>query len=169
MIFACQPLWCFPFFLLSQLSKQHVSMSHGKKTLKTAKIDFSGHWQGECNQQEVGELVIVQKSSNIILAYGGVKEKYLIDELNSISTSNNRSSELSSVSVFWNKENSALIFLHSLNFAKRDNSSSSAHFSKSSMQLEQSNLLIKTQYFSGFNTLDSIKQDTLNCVYQKKI
>jgi hypothetical protein len=168
MTLACKPLWSLPFAPLSQFSKRHASMSHEKKNIEEAKLDFSGLWEGECNQQRVDDLVIVQNPSSIKLAYGGIKEKYPIGELNLSSSSNKNSSESSSTTVFWNQECNALIFLHSLSFATRDSSSTSVHFSKSSMQLAQSILMIKTQYFRGSNTLSSIQQDTLNCIYHKK-
>lgn len=163
-----KPLWSFPFIQVSQLSQRTPSMMQEHKTAEKFILDFSGLWEGECNQQKVEDLAIVHKPSSITLSYGAIKEKYPIGELNLSSSSNKISSESSSVSVFWNQEFNALIFLHSLNFATRDSTSASVHFSKSSIQLDQNHLLINTQYFSGSNRLEHIQQDTINCIYHKK-
>lgn len=167
MLLVCKPLWSLPFAPLSQIKKHNLKFDEKINTEK-ATIDFSGHWQGECNQQKVEDLTIVQKPYSIALFYGSMKEKYQIGELNSTSSSNKATSESSSVAVFWSRESNALVFLHSLSFAARDSSSASVHFSKSSMQLAQNYLLIKTEYYSGANTLAAIQQDTLNCMYYKK-
>ena len=82
MIFFCKSLWSFPFLPLSQLTKKHDSMSHEKKINEEDRIDFSGHWKGECNHKRVEDLVSSQKQSSISLSYGGIKEKYPIGELN---------------------------------------------------------------------------------------
>jgi len=165
---ACLSFGSSPLFPLLRFNKQHALLSTDKKAMEEARPDFSGRWQGECNQQKVEDLVIVQKPTSITLAYGGIKETYSIAELSSTSSSNKCFSESSSVSVSWSQEHNALIFMHSLNFLTRESNSASTHFSKSSMQLEQSNLLINAQYFSSSNTLELIQQDALHCIYQKK-
>lgn len=168
MMLFCGPLWSLSLFSFPPFSKKQLSISSEKKMTGESLVDFSGYWQGECNGEKVEDLMILHKSSLISLTYGGIKEKYFIGELNTNSISNFKSAEFSSAMVSWNLERNALIFLHSLNFIAKESNANSMHFSKSSMQIEQGNLMITTQYFVGSNTTDPFEQEMINCIYHKK-
>ena len=153
--------WALPW-LPSPVSKK-VSKVY---TESASIVDFSGHWQGRCNNQPAADLSIKQQPDSIELSYGFMKEKYQIDAIKLDASSQKHQSDVSSHSVIWNSEKSALIFINTNQFLNSENHLN-AFFSKVSMTLNSGQLLISSEYFQSSNTIGVVEKEIISCVYSQ--
>ncbi|KTD78800.1 hypothetical protein [Legionella waltersii] len=132
-----------------------------------ALVNFSGDWTGQCDNTQAVDLSIKQDPNRIAISYGFMEEKYFIGEVQSSSSAQGPRSENSHVSVRWNPELSALIFIQSKLFSNEQGHLNS-FFSKVSMTLENDKLLVNGQYYYTNANVGPIQQDTINCLYIRK-
>jgi hypothetical protein len=160
--------WSLPWFQ-TPIAQRIDLVQTGKKTAvsNTRDINFSGDWQGQCNNQPVIDISIIHKPDSITLSYGFMEEIYPIGVLKSESKSSQQQSESGSSAATWSQDENALIFINNQQYINGEGHMS-VFFSKVAMSLEDDNLVINGDYFQSSNKLGDVIKDNLSCIYRRK-
>lgn len=157
--------WALPWFHQAEDFKYEAD-SHQLHAADNP-LNFSGIWTGQCDNQPAVDLTIKHENNQLLIAYGFMKERYILGEIKSGASSHVSAAENMNTVASWDSEHSALIFLNYNLFASPAGTLT-VFFSKVSMALQEEQLTVKGQYYQTDGRMSGFKQDTLSCIYHRK-
>lgn len=130
-------------------------------------VDFSGYWQGVCDQQPAEDLLISQQENRISLHYNSIEETYRFGEFSSQTSIEHGLSNIAYSMASWNETGDKLIFFNSSYYT---DTSEHLHFflSKVVLSITDNQLMILGKHIQTSNRMEGNKQEELRCYYHRK-
>ncbi|RUR19626.1 hypothetical protein ELY21_03245 [Legionella sp. km535] len=150
-----------------QSYKIQKSLSDTIAKPQAQQLNFSGIWEGECDNNPAVDITIKHDGTQFRISYGFMEEQYELGEIKSSSSSNSNETKLNTTTVRWSNDYSALIFINT-DFFVNQARSLNVFFSKVTMTLMGSQLLIKGHYYHSDGSIDDVNEDVISCVYHHK-
>ncbi len=143
-------------------SVKPISQEQTLKTNLPTAINFSGQWQGQCDDGMEADIDIQQDSLYITMD----GQEYALGAQNIYTKASKAASTTMDILVDWNEEHSALI-LNGIKIYRGNPPNVSINFSKTKLFLDNKKLIIKGQHIFSDNFMEGVEKDNYICTFDK--
>ncbi|CAM3011844.1 hypothetical protein [Legionella worsleiensis] len=160
--FHVNTLWALPWFQ----HKLNAVKSESADSSTNESVNFSGVWEGECDNTPAIDITIHHQGDHIKISYGFFTEQYDIGSLEGSESAKIKQSMHATTLTQWNKDHSALVFINSAHYLGEAESFHS-FFSRVTMTKKNNQLLIEGTDLQTSAMDNEISQTHMSCIYHQ--